>query len=157
MATPPSGIPPAPGVPPVDDRSTSEVLASTIAGGQALIQKEIELAKLEFKQVATEKAIAAGTAAGAALLGLFILGFVGVTIAKALELVVAAWLAWLIVTLLYTLLAAALGFVAYRKGAAPVMQRTKTSAEETVAWAKQQVPGRDRAPDPAVPADQEPR
>jgi hypothetical protein len=53
--------------------------------------------------------------------------------------VMAAWLAWLIVTLVYTLLAAGLLFVAYKKGTAPVMERTKTSAEETVAWAKGQV------------------
>jgi hypothetical protein len=131
--------PPPPGVPPTDDRSTSEVLASAIASGQALVTKEIELAKLELKQVATDKAIAIGTALGAAVLALFILAFVGVTVAKALELVMAAWLAWLIVTLVYTLLAAGLLFVAYKKGTAPVMERTKTSAEETVAWAKGQV------------------
>jgi hypothetical protein len=122
-----------------DARGTSEVVTSVVAHLQALVSKEIELAKLEAKQVLTDKAIAAGTIAGAALLGLFILGFVGVTGAKALELVVAPWLAWLIVTLVYTLLAGVLVAVGIRKAKRPVMDQTKAEAETTKAWAKEQV------------------
>jgi len=137
---------PASGPPPgtstavgADARGTSEVVTSVVAHLQALVSKEVELAKLEAKQVLTDKAIAAGTIAGAALLGLFILGFVGVTGAKALELVVAPWLAWLIVTLVYTLLAGILVAVGIRKAKRPVMDQTKAEAETTKAWAKEQV------------------
>jgi hypothetical protein len=139
--------PPVGGAPPgtpnaaagADARDTSEVVTSVVAHLQALVTKEIELAKLEAKQVLTDKAIAAGTMAGAALLGLFILGFVGVTAAKALELVVAAWLAWLIVTLVYLLVAGILVAVGIRKAKRPVMDQTKAEVETTKAWAKEQV------------------
>jgi hypothetical protein len=134
--TPPGTPRPAAGV---DARDTSEVVTSAVAHLQALVTKEIELAKLEAKQVVTDKAIAAGTMAGAALLGLFILGFVGVTGAKALELVVAPWLAWLIVTLVYTLVAGILVAVGIRKAKRPVMDQTKAEVETTKAWAKEQV------------------
>lgn len=122
-----------------DDRPTSEVLASTVAHVQALVSKEVELAKLEVQQVATEKAIAVGTILAAAVLGQFILAFVGVTGAKALELVVAPWLAWLIVTGVYTLLAVVLVLVGVRYAKRPVMEQTTRTAQESVAWAKRQV------------------
>jgi uncharacterized integral membrane protein len=125
---------------PADPRATSEVMASAIANGQALVLKEIELAKLEMKRIATEKATAAGLAVAGAVLGLFILAFVGVTGAKALQLVVAEWLAWLIITLIYTLIAGILLAVAARFAGRPATpERTKETAEETVEWAKGQV------------------
>jgi hypothetical protein len=125
---------------PADPRATSEVMASAIANGQALVLKEIELAKLEMKRIATEKATAVGLAVGGAVLGLFILAFVGVTGAKALQLVVAEWLAWLIITLIYTLIAGILLAVAARFAGRPATpERTKETAEETVEWAKGQV------------------
>ncbi len=113
-----------------------------VANSQALVRKEIELAKLEIKRIATEKATAIGLAVGGAVLGLFILAFVGVTGAKALELVVDEWLAWLIVTLVYTLLAGILLIVASRYAKRPATpERTKDTAGETVEWAKRQVQG----------------
>ena len=76
-----------------DERATSEVLASLIANGQGLLKTELELAKLELQRIATEKAIAAGLVLAGAVMGLFILAFVGVTGAYALMLVVEPWLA----------------------------------------------------------------
>lgn len=122
-----------------DPRDTSEVVTSALAHVQALASKQIELAKLEFQEFATDKAIAAGTIAAAAVLGLFILGFVGVTAAKALDLVLAEWLAWLIVTLVYTLIAGILVAVGVKKAKRPIMERTKADVETTKAWAKEQV------------------
>lgn len=125
--------------PAADVRTTSEVVASAIAHVQAMAVKEIELAKLEVKEAATDKAVAAGTMLGGAVLGLFILAFVGVTGAKALELVLPAWLAWLIVTLLYTLVAGILVAVGIRRARRPVMAQTKAAFEESKEWAKGQV------------------
>lgn len=122
-----------------DPRTTSEVVSSALAHVQALASKEVELAKLELQQVATEKATGAGLVAGAGVLGLFILGFVGVTAAKALELVLAPWLAWLIVTLVYTLIAAILMAVAVNRFKRPVMEQTKADIDELKLWAKEQV------------------
>jgi hypothetical protein len=141
----PSGgsVPPRPedtiAGPAADVRTTSEVVASAIAHVQAMVAKEIELAKLEVKEAATDKAIAAGTMIGAGVLGLFILAFVGVTGAKALELVLPAWLAWLIVTLVYTLVAGVLVAVGISRAKRPVMEQTRAAFEESKEWAKGQV------------------
>lgn len=133
-----SATPGSPGV--VDDRATSEVVASLVANSQALVRKELELAKLETRRIVREKAVAAGTAAGGALLGLFILAFVGVTGAKALELVLAEWLAWLIVTVVYAVVAGVLFLVAMRYAKRTAMpERTRGDVEQTVEWAKGQV------------------
>jgi hypothetical protein len=123
-----------------DDRETSEVLASLVANVRALVKKEIELAKLEVQRILVEKVIAVVAALAGALVALFILAFAGVTIAKALELVFAPWLAWLIVTGIYTLVALVALFVAYRLARRPVVpERTKRDVQDTVAWAKKQV------------------
>jgi hypothetical protein len=122
-----------------DARATSEVVASTIAHLQAMVVKEIELAKLEVKEVATDKAIAVGTMLAAAVLGLFILAFVGVTAAKALGLVLPEWAAWLIVTVVYALIAGVLVAIGIRRAKRPVMEETKAAFEESKEWAKGQV------------------
>lgn len=123
-----------------DDRATSEVVASLITNTQGLVKTEIELAKLEVAGIVRDKATALGLALGGALLGLFILAFVGVTAANALMLVVAPWLAWLIVTGIYTLLAVILLLVAKRLLSKPVMpETTKAELEHTRDWAKAQV------------------
>lgn len=123
-----------------DARATSEIVASLIANLRALVTKEIELAKLEVQRIVTEKAIALGAGLAAALFALFILAFAGVTAAKALELVVAPWLAWLIVTGAYTLITGTLltiAIVLARRSFVP--ERTKQDVQETVSWAKGQV------------------
>jgi hypothetical protein len=140
-APPPGGPPPAMAPEQLDPRSTGEVLTSVVANVQALVKKEIELAKLEVTEIVTARLTAVGMFMGAAVLGLFILAFVGVTGAKALALVLPEWAAWLIVTGIYTLLAGILAFVGVRKLQSPpnVPERTKQNYEETVEWAKQRV------------------
>jgi hypothetical protein len=137
-APPTGGAPPAIGPEQVDPRSTSEVLTSLVANVQALVKKELELAKLEITEIVTARAIAVGMFVGAAVLGLFILGFVGVTGAKALSLVLPEWAAWLIVTGVYTLVAAILAAVGVRKLKHPPNkpERTMQAYEQTVEWAK---------------------
>ena len=132
-----SGDPPsfAPG----DDRPTSEVMTSLFANGQALVSKEFELAKHELSEVVRDKAIAVGLAVFAAILGLFILGFIGVTGAVALSLVLPAWAAWLIVTGIYLLIAVVLVLVAIKLLKRPAFARTKASIDELRTWAKEQV------------------
>lgn len=123
-----------------DPRTTSEVVASLIANLQALLKTEIELAKLEVSTIVREKAIAAALVVVGALLGLFILAFVGVTAAHAFMLVVAPWLAWLIVTGIYTLIAVIAMLVAMRLLKRPtVPERTKTDVKEAIDMAKRQV------------------
>ena len=123
-----------------DDRDTSEVIASLLVHGQGLLKTELELAKLEIKRIVTEKAIAVGLVVFGAVLGLFILAFVGVTGANALMLVVEPWLAWLIVTGIYILVAVILLLVAIRLFKRPVVpEHTKAELETTRTWASEQV------------------
>jgi hypothetical protein len=140
-APPPGGAPPAMAPEGLDPRSTTEVLTSLVANVQALVKKEIELAKLEITDIVTARAIAVGMFLGAAVLGLFILGFVGVTGAKALALVLPEWAAWLIVTGIYTLVAGILAAIGARKLKTPPNkpERTIKNYEETVEWAKRRV------------------
>lgn len=123
-----------------DERPTSEVVASLVANTQGLVKTELELAKLEIVGIVKEKAIGIGLALGGALLGLYILGFVGVTAANAFMLVVDPWLAWLIVTGIYVLIAVILLLVAKRLLSRPVVpEETKSEVERTRDWAKRQV------------------
>jgi len=125
---------------PPDDREVSEVVASLLVNGQGLIKTELELAKLEVQRIIKEKAIAIALAATGALLGLYILAFIGVTAANALMLVVAPWLAWLLVTALYLLVAVILLLVAIRLFKRPVVpEQTKAELEKTKTWASEQV------------------
>jgi hypothetical protein len=126
--------------PPIDDRATSEVVASLIANLRALITKELELAKLEIQRIVMAKVIALGSAIAGAMMLLFVLAFAGVTGAKALEEVFAPWLAWLIVTGAYTLVTGILLLVAYRFAVRSVKpERTQRDVKRTVEWAKEQV------------------
>lgn len=123
-----------------DDRATSEVLASLVTNTQGLVKTEIELAKLEITGIIKEKAVGIGLAVGGALLGLYILGFVGVTAANALMLVLLPWAAWLIVTGIYTLIAVILLLLAKRMLSRPAIpETTKGELERTKDWAKNQV------------------
>ena len=124
-----------------DGRETPEVIRSLVDNTQLLVKKEIELAKLEVQEIVTARLMAVAFAAVAGVLGLYLLGFLGVTGAKALELVVAEWLAWLIVSGVIALFVVILLLLAKRKLSTPPNkpERTIASVEETVAWAKEQV------------------
>lgn len=122
-----------------DPRSTGEVLQSLSTSTQALVKKELELAKLEITAMLQARAIGVALLAVAGLLGLYVLGFAGVTGARALENVVSAWLAWLIVTLVYATVAGILVAVAIGRFKQPPSspERSKQAFEETRDWAQQ--------------------
>ncbi|MFP5310221.1 MAG: phage holin family protein [Actinomycetes bacterium] len=125
----------------IDDRSTAEVLRSVTTNAQTLVRKEVELAKLELQEGLSQQVKAIVLLLVAAVLGLFVLAFAGVTAAKALEQTLAAWVAWLIVTGAFTLIAVVAVFVAKgilgRSSLSP--EQTTTSIQENVAWAKQRL------------------
>lgn len=137
----PDGAPPAVGPESVDPRATAEVLRSLADNSQSLVRKELELARLEVTEILVARAIALGAALVGAIVSLFILGFAGVTGAKALELVLPAWAAWLIITGVYALITVTALLVAMRKATRPpnVPERTRAELGQTVAWLKGQV------------------
>lgn len=143
-----SSTPPDPGAAPKavspaagDPRSTGQILKDVLEETQNLFRKELELAKIELTDAITARLVAAGAAAVAALFALFALGFAGVTVAKALEEVLAPWAAWLIVTAGFFLVTVIGLLVARNRVNAVPMQpeQTKASIEENVQWAKQQL------------------
>lgn len=131
----------APGQPGVDQRDAPEVIRSLVDNTQLLLKKEIELAKLEIKDIVTARLMALGFLAVAGVLGLYLLGFVLVTGAKAFELVVAEWLAWLIITGILLVLVVVLLLLAKRKLSTPSNSpdTTKQDVQETIDLAKRRV------------------
>lgn len=125
-----------------DPRTTGEVVASLATNAQGMLRTEVELAKLEIQTIVRDKVVALASLAIAGVLGLFLLAFVGVTIAVALQLVLPAWLAWLLVTVGYALLAgigAVVGIRFVKRSVVP--EATKEEFSTTAAWAKAKTEG----------------
>lgn len=124
-----------------DPRSTVEIVQDATSNAQLLLRKELELAKIEIQEAVTKLAIAAGLAIAGAVFALFVLGFVGVTVAVALQQVARPWVAWTVVTVGYLVVGLIALFIAKRTAAKANLspERTKQSIEENVAWAKQQL------------------
>src|SRR3954454_16376612 len=94
------------------ERSFSELVESIVGNVQNIIRSEIQLAKAEVKEETTKATRATGILAAGALLGLYAVGFLLFTIARALENVTAPWLASLIVAVFV----GAAGWVAINAG-----------------------------------------
>jgi uncharacterized membrane protein YqjE len=109
--------------------------AKTVAEhASAIARLELELAALELKKKVVALAFGIGLAVGAAIFGLFALGFVFATIAAALATFLATWLALLIVTVGLLVLAGLLGVLALakiRKGTPPVPEQAIREAKLT--------------------------
>lgn len=138
-ATDPGG---APDAPPATgrQRTLTTILASLVANLQGLFRTELELAKLEMMAKVREKAVALALLVTAALLGIFVLAFTGVTAAHLLALALPTWAAWLIVTGAFLLMAGVCVLVALRLLKRPLTPEvTKQEAVTTWAWARKQV------------------
>jgi uncharacterized membrane protein YqjE len=102
----------------------------------ALARLELELAGLELKQKAGALCAGVGLGIGAAVVALYAVGFLLATAAVALAIVLDAWLALLIVTLVLFAVTAVLGLIAVRaikRGTPPVpelaIQEAKLTSE----------------------------
>lgn len=137
--------PPAPGEPdpnewPRGERARRRIplLLRAIRDDMSLLaRQQLELGKQEFKEIASEKAAGAGLLTAAAILGLFMLGFLAFAGAEALDITLPRWAAFLIVAGVFLVLAAIALFAgrqALASHATP--ERTKETVKEDVAWAK---------------------
>jgi tetrahydromethanopterin S-methyltransferase subunit C len=100
----------------------------------SLARLEIELATLELKRKVASLGIGIGFGVGAAVFGLFMLGFLFATIAAALDTFLATWAALLITTGILAVIAALLGILArarIKKGTPPVPQQAIEEAKRT--------------------------
>ena len=141
------GMPP-PGTAPPDTsastnggRGTGPLLRSIAADISTLVSKQIELAKQEIGEMAATRAKAIGVFGAAAVLGLFVIGFLGMAGAEALNIVLPRWAAMLIVAAVFGLLAAVAIVAARRslRSSASKPELTQESLKEDVKWAKQQL------------------
>ena len=99
-----------------------------------LVRLELELAQLELKRKATTLGIGIGLTVGAAVFGLYAVGFLFATIAAGLATTMSTWLALLIVTLGLVALAAILGLIGVsriQKGTPPVPEQAIREAKLT--------------------------
>jgi Putative Actinobacterial Holin-X, holin superfamily III len=100
----------------------------------SLVRLELELAQLELKRKATTLGIGIGLTVGAAVFGLYAVGFLFATIAAGLATAMSTWLALLIVTLGLVALAAILGLIGVsriQKGTPPVPEQAIREAKLT--------------------------
>lgn len=100
----------------------------------ALAKLELELAGLELKQKVGALGSGVGLGVGAAVLGLFALGFLLATIVAALAIVLDTWLALVIVTAALLALAGILALTAVRRirrGTPPVPEQAIREAKLT--------------------------
>ena len=105
-----------------------------------LVKQQADLAKQEMKQKAGEKAFGGGLLLAAGILALFVLGFLGFAAATALDLVLPAWAAFLIVAVVYAIGALIAGLVGRQAVSTPATpEQTKQTVKEDVEWAKRRL------------------
>jgi MFS family permease len=142
----PAGAPPGvalPGTPASTNgaRGTGPLLRSIAADISTLVTKQIELAKQEIGEMVGTRAKAIGVFGAAAVLGLFVIGFLGMAGAEALDLVLPRWAAMLIVAVVFAVLAAIAIVLArgWLRSSVSKPELTQKSLKEDVRWAKQQL------------------
>ena len=124
------------------ERSTGELLKQLAEQTTRLVHQELELAKAELSQKGRQAGAGAGLFGGAGALGLAALGTLTTCFILALNAVMPAWLAALIVAVVYGIIA----FVLVKQGQAkmkaagpPVPEQTIETVKEDVEWAKTQL------------------
>lgn len=121
------------------DKPLPELLKQLSEQTASLVRKEMELAKAEMTVKGKRIGIGVGAFGGAGLLGLFAFGALTACFILALDLVVAGWLAALIVAAVYALIAGVAALLGKRKvqqGSPPVPERAIESTKEDVEWTK---------------------
>jgi Flp pilus assembly protein TadB len=120
------------------DRSMGELLKQLSEQTTRLVHQELELAKAELQQ----KGKQAGMVGGAGALGLAALGALTACFILALNAVMPAWLAALIVAVVYGIIAFVLvkqGQARIKRATPPVPEQTIETVKEDVEWAKTQM------------------
>jgi uncharacterized membrane protein YqjE len=124
------------------ERSIGELLRQLSEQTTRLVHQELELAKAELQHKGKEAGAGAGLFGGAGALGLAALGALTACFILALNAIMPAWLAALIVAVVYGAIAA---FLALRgrdkvKQATPLVpEQTIETVKEDVEWAKTQM------------------
>jgi uncharacterized membrane protein YqjE len=124
------------------DRSLGELLKQLSQETTQLVHQELELAKAELSQKGKQAGAGAGMFGGAGALGLAALGALTACFILALNAIMPAWLAALIVAVVYGIVAFVLvkqGQAKIKQAAPPVPEQTIETVKEDVEWAKTQM------------------
>jgi membrane protein implicated in regulation of membrane protease activity len=112
-----------------------------MADASHLAAKQVELAKLELSEMLGTRARAVGVIASAGVLGVFVLAFVGLAGAAALDIVLPRWASLLIVAAVFAILAIVAVSLGRRwlRSAEAKPELTQQQLKEDVSWAKRQL------------------
>src|SRR5512133_601103 len=131
-----------PGTEDLRDRSLGELLKQLSQETTQLVHQELELAKAELQQKGRQAGAGAGMFGGAGALGLAALGALTACFILALNAVMPAWLAALLVAVVYGIIAFVLvkqGQARIKRASPPVPEQTIETVKEDVEWAKSQM------------------
>jgi uncharacterized membrane protein YqjE len=123
------------------ERSLPELLKQLSEETTRLVRQELELAKAELAEKGKQAGIGAGLFGGAAVVGLLGAGALTACFILALNAVMPAWLAALLVAVVYGAVAAVLalrGRAKVKQAVPPVPEQTIETVKEDVQWAKTQ-------------------
>ena len=121
------------------ERSIGELFSKLSNETSTLIRQEMELARAELTETGKEAGKGAGLFGGAATVALLGAGAITAGIILLLDLAIAAWLAAVIVGLIYVGIAAFLGLQGrdrIQRATPPVPEQTVDTVKEDVEWAK---------------------
>jgi uncharacterized membrane protein YqjE len=121
------------------ERPVSELVKALSEQTSTLVRKEMELAKVELQEKGKKAGIGAGMFGGAGLFGVFAFGALTATIILALATFIPAWVAALIVTVVYAAIAGVLalrGRSKVREATPPMPEQAVDTTKEDVRWVK---------------------
>jgi uncharacterized membrane protein YqjE len=124
------------------DRSLGELLKQLSEQTTRLVHQELELAKAELSEKGKQAGQGAGMFGGAGAIGLAALGALTACFILALDTIMPAWLAALIVAVVYGIVAFVLvkqGQARMKRAVPPVPEQTIETVKEDVEWAKTQM------------------
>jgi hypothetical protein len=134
--------PPGPEPGDLRERPMGELLKQLSQETTQLVHQELELAKAELQQKGKQAGAGAGMFGGAGALGLAALGALTACFILALNAVMPAWLAALLVAVVYGIIAFVLvkqGQAKLKQATPPVPEQTIETVKEDVEWAKTQM------------------
>lgn len=118
-------------------RSTGELVKTLSQQVSTLVRQEVALAKTELREKGKKAGIGAGLLTGAGVAALLALGSLTAFLILLLDVVMPAWVAALIVTVLWSVVAAALALQGKEKvqeAGKPLPEKTVESVKEDVEW-----------------------
>jgi uncharacterized membrane protein YqjE len=124
------------------DKSIGDLLKQLSTDTSTLVKQEMALARAEIAEQGKKAGLGAGLFGAAGAIGLVTLGALAATLILLLDKAMDAWLAALIVTIVFGAIAGLLALTGKNriKDATPPAPQTVETVKEDVEWAKTQTP-----------------